>query len=115
MGAEAFEAALGQAGGAAPPGPGVAAAGPGPGPEQALQVIVGKTVAVLTQVPEKKGEWWEALGQLQQQAGAQGASDLAAFIALLRQLVEGADPAALAPRVPAPFRQAWEEIVGAIT
>ena len=82
------------------------------GIEQMLQVIVGNTAAVLTHAPEKKGEWWEALGRIQQQAEAQGDSDLAAFIALVRQLVEGADPAVLGPRVPAMFRQAWEGIVG---
>jgi tetratricopeptide (TPR) repeat protein len=88
------------------------AAGQGMTVEQALQVVVNNTVAVLTAVPEKKGEWWGALGQLQEQAATQGLGEFAAFLGLLRQLLEGASPADLADDVPPEFRQAWEAVIG---
>ena len=36
--------------------------------EQAVDVVVQNTVAVMMEVPEKREEWWEALGQLLAQA-----------------------------------------------
>ena len=83
--------------------------------EQAVQVVVGNTVAVLTDVPDKRGEWWEALGQLQEQVQAQGLGDLSTFLGLLRQLVEGTQTGHLEPHVPPDFRQAWEAVVRGIS
>ena len=82
--------------------------------EQAVQVVVQNTIAVLTSVPEKKDEWWETLGQLQRRARAQGGGEFSAFLGLLQRLVEGTSPAALAAQVPPEFRQAWEAIVRGI-
>ena len=44
-----------------------------------------------------------------------GNHDLAAFVGLLQQLVEGASPRDLASRVPAEFRPAWNVIVNSIS
>ena len=112
MGDEAFEAALQAAGGdnagaAGQSGP----ASQGMTLEQAVQAAVANTVAVLTQVPERQEEWWGALGQLQDQVQAAGHADLAAFLGLLRQLVEGASPEHLDARVPPGSRPAWEATV----
>ena len=41
--------------------------------------------------------------------------DLAAFVGLLQQLVEGAYPRDLASRVPAEFQPAWDAIVNNIS
>jgi uncharacterized protein (DUF2267 family) len=79
--------------------------------EQALPLVVNNTVAVLTRVPEKKAEWWGMLGQLQGQVKAQGLDEFAAFLGVLRQLVEGAKPESLASEIPAAFRQAWQAVV----
>jgi tetratricopeptide (TPR) repeat protein len=138
MGTEAFEAAL-QAALTPSTSPSLHSglrllrAGPGPSPEsreggdepesgddaaeqgmtieQALPLVVNNTVAVLTRVPEKKAEWWGMLGQLQGQVKAQGLDEFAAFLGVLRQLVEGAKPESLASEIPAAFRQAWQAVV----
>jgi hypothetical protein len=62
----------------------------------------------LTDVPDKKGEWWGTLGQLQAQLDQADAADLAQQA---RQLLEGADPARLAPQVPSDFAPAWQAIL----
>ncbi len=125
MGARAFEAALAQAGTLTPalsqrerepevgrvPEAGEATESQGLMLEQAVQVVVQNTIAVLTQVPEKRAEWWRALGQLQGQVRAQGLAELAVFLGLLRRLVEGARPEGLAREVPEAFREAWEQVV----
>jgi tetratricopeptide (TPR) repeat protein len=113
MGEEAFRAALGEAGVAASPGE-ADEAGQGVTREQALQAVVANTVAVLTQVPGKKGEWWQALGQLQSQAKEQDAPNFAAFLGVLRQLVEGTAPEGLAGSVPVEYREAWEAVLRGI-
>ena len=77
-------------------------------------MVVGNTVAVLTGVPGKRGEWWEVLGQWQEQARAQELSDLSTFLGLLRQLVEGMAPGHLEAHVPPDFRQAWDAVVRGI-
>ena len=69
------------------------------------------TVAVLTEAPDKKEEWWNALGELHKQVKAAGDDDFAAFLDALRRLVEGTRPESLGDRVPAPFREAWEAVV----
>jgi hypothetical protein len=115
MGEQTFEEALREAAASVPPGPETAAAGQGMTLEQATHTIVSNTIAVLTHAPERREEWWEALGQLQRQVQAQDYADFATFLGLLRQLIEGMDPASLAPRVPPPFRQAWEAIARAIS
>jgi hypothetical protein len=111
MGAEAFEAALEAAHLPPPPEGGDSAPEGGMTLEQAVDMVVNNTIAVLTQVPEKKGEWRGALGQLEAQVKAQELDAFAAFLGLLRQLVEGASPAGLAPQVPPEFREAWEAVV----
>ncbi len=73
-------------------------------------MAVGNTVAVLTQVPEKKEEWWQTLGQLAEQAQAQELAEFATFLGLLRQLVEGASPEGLASEVPVAFEAAWAAV-----
>ena len=119
MGEQAFQAALQEAAAATPAAPGDAAAGPGMTLEQATELAVNTTVAVLTQAPERREEWWQALGQLQQQAGSQRQpqewAGFATFLGLLRQLLEGADPTALTPRVPPPFRPRWDALLRAIS
>ena len=82
--------------------------------EQAVQVVVGNTVAVLTRFPEKKAEWWQALGQMQAQVEAGGNADFAAFLGVVRQLVEGAAPERLTPQVPEEFQEAWQAILDGI-
>jgi hypothetical protein len=77
--------------------------------------VVANTIAVLTRVPEKKGEWWGALRELQAQLKAQGEEGFAAFLGLLQQLIEGASPADLASGVPPEFRGAWEAVMHGIS
>ena len=79
--------------------------------EQVVQVAVANTVAVLTQVPERREVWWGALGQVQAQVQAAGEADLAAFLGLLRQFLEGASLERLAITVPPDYRPAWEVVV----
>jgi tetratricopeptide (TPR) repeat protein len=114
MGAEAFEAALQEAVITAPADQGDGTAQRGGDSRTTVQVAVRNTIAVLTGVPQKKGEWWERLGQLQAQASAQGLGESAAFLGLLRQLVEGTQPGHLEAHVPPPFRQAWNDVVHGI-
>jgi len=76
-----------------------------------VELAVHSTVAVLTQVADKRGEWWETLGQVQAQARAQHDGDLATFLDLPRQVVEGTPAQRLAGRVPPPFRPAWQALL----
>ena len=114
MGREPFEAALQEAAASAAARAGGTSAGPQMPSEQVVQLVVGKTVAVLTDAPEKRGEWWETLGQLQEQARAQELGDFSTFLGLLQQLVEGTQPGHLEAHVPPPFRQAWNDVVHGI-
>jgi tetratricopeptide (TPR) repeat protein len=84
---------------------------PGITREEFVRRLVENTRAVLTDVLEKKGEWWQQLGELHAQAEAAGDQDFAIFFDLLRRLVEGQAPAALTPLVPPPFQEAWKGLV----
>ena len=76
-----------------------------------VDVVVQNTVAVMTQVPEKREEWWEVLGQLQVQARQQGEAGFAAFAGAVQQVVEGADPARVSVELEEPFAAAWRRLV----
>jgi tetratricopeptide (TPR) repeat protein len=111
MGAERFAAALAEAGAAvAPPEEETQEAGPGMSREQAAARAVQNTVSVLTDAPEHKAGWWENLGRLEAQARGHGDADFAALLGLLRRVVEGSSPAALADQVPPEFAEAWGEV-----
>jgi hypothetical protein len=79
--------------------------------EQAIELLVKNTAAVLTSAPEHQDEWAEALGQWQEAADAQGLGDFATFCGLLRELLGGADALALAARVPESMRAAWGDVM----
>ena len=108
MGEEAFEAAVREAGVSIPVGD---SDGQSSTLEELLQMIAGNTVAVLTAAPEHKEEWWQQLGQLQEQAQAQGDEAFGQLLGLLRRLVEGADTARLGPEVPAAYKEVWETVL----
>jgi len=61
---------------------------------QELAVLVANTVAVLTSVPEQRGEWRHAVTQLQQAAGDDQVPESALFQAILA-LLDGAAPTLL--------------------
>jgi len=82
--------------------------------EQAVDVVVQNTVAVMTEVPEKREEWWGALGQLLAQARQQGDAGFAAFLGVVQQVVEGADPARVSVELEEPFAEAWRRLVGGL-
>ena len=110
MGEEAFEAALPEAHSA------IAIAQEEAGePERLMAAFIGNTVSVLTDAPDKKGEWLEALTGLQAQAQAAGADEWAAFAGALRQLVEGEAPEALTQNVPPAFQAAWAQVLQALS
>ncbi|MCD6555291.1 MAG: hypothetical protein J7M16_14930, partial [Anaerolineae bacterium] len=79
--------------------------------EQMGDVVVQNTVAVMTKVPEKREEWWGALGQLQAQAQQQGEAGFAAFAGAVQQVVEGAPPARVSVELEEPFAAAWRRLV----
>jgi tetratricopeptide (TPR) repeat protein len=83
--------------------------------ERATQVAVNNTIAVLTQAPERKAEWLDALEQLQAQTTAQELGDFAAFLGLLRQVVEGTAVDSLAAGVPPSFAAAWAALSTALS
>ena len=68
----------------------------------------------LNQAPDKKDEWWDALGQLHAQVTAGGDADFAAFLDACRRLVEGAQPDTLSSQITGPYRPAWQAILQAI-
>ena len=79
--------------------------------DQILNVVVSNTGSVMTEMPEKKPDWWKDLGQLQSQAKSAELDDLASFLGLVRQLVEGTSQDQLTPQVPEEYRQAWQTIL----
>ena len=83
--------------------------------EQFLDGVVKVTIAVLSHKPEKKGEWWQALGQFHTQARRHVDRDRMAFFDALRQLVEGASPERLSSLVPEDFQCYWQEILNGIS
>lgn len=83
--------------------------------EQFLDGVVKVTIAVMSTQPEKKGEWWQALGQFQSQARRHADRDRMAFFDALRQLVEGASSERLSPLVPDDYTAYWQEILSGIS
>ena len=114
MGDGAFEAAL-KAAGADATGREDAVAEWEMARDRMFQMVGRNTVAVLTSAPEKKDEWWETLGKLQAQARAQQQDDFVQFVGLLRQLIEGADAAALTSSVPPSLGPAWDAVLRGIS
>ncbi len=76
-----------------------------------MSVVVSNTVSVMTKMPEKKPDWWNDLGQLQSQARSAELDDLASFLGLVRQLVEGSSQEQLTAQVPEEYQQAWQSIL----
>jgi tetratricopeptide (TPR) repeat protein len=107
MGEEAFAAALAELGVEAEGVSGTGAVTL----EQAVDVVVQNTVAVMTEMPEQREEWWGALGQLLAQVRQQGDAGFAAFLGAVQQVVEGADPARVRVELEEPFAEAWRRLV----
>ena len=82
--------------------------------EQFLDGIVQVTVTVMTRMPEKKGEWWQALGKFYSQARRHRDIERAAFFDALCQLVEGVPPERLSAQVSAAFHRHWQSILVSI-
>lgn len=82
--------------------------------EQVIHVVVENTVAVLTDSPEQKQEWLEALGAWQVGLHEQGLESLAVFLGIVQQLVDGIDPPRLTPQIPAEFHDVWDNLLRAI-
>ena len=74
------------------------------------EVIVTNTLTVRTVAQDKRGEWWQALEDLRQQAPAGRDTDLAQLCALAQQVVEGTSPESLTDAVPAPFKDVWQRL-----
>jgi hypothetical protein len=79
--------------------------------EQFLDGVVQVTIAVLTRLPDKKGEWWEKLNLFHAQAQRHADRERAAFFDALRQLLEGASPARLSSQVPEAFQRYWQTVL----
>jgi hypothetical protein len=79
------------------------------------KVLVKNTIAVLTRLPNKKGEWWERLRKLQKQAKEQHQPALAGYVNTLQRLVEGAKPETLTSGVPDEFKPDWGAILDGIS
>ena len=82
--------------------------------EQFLDGIVQVTVTVMTRMPEKKGEWWQALGKFYSQARRHRDIERAAFFDALCQLVEGVPPERLSARVSPAFYHHWQSVLAGI-
>ena len=80
-----------------------------------VQIMIQNTYAVLKKVPEKRGEWWDALRKFQAQASQDGQSDWAALAGALLRLVEGAPPQSLTEQIPQPFLPAWQELINLLS
>jgi tetratricopeptide (TPR) repeat protein len=101
MGEEAFAAALAEL--EAVPGVGLTL-------EQMVGVVVQSTVAVMTEAPERREEWWEELRQWQAQARQRGEAGFAAFLGAVQQVVEGVDLARVRVELEEPFAEAWRRL-----
>jgi tetratricopeptide (TPR) repeat protein len=77
-------------------------------------VLIQDTIAVLIDVPDKKGEWWKELRKLEQQAKEQNEQDLAWYMHGLVRLVEGAEPASLTASIPDEFKPDWQAILDSV-
>lgn len=77
--------------------------------------IIHNTIAVLTNSPERKGDWLDALRGLKRQAFEEyKMPDLAQYLGALIQLVEGENPAALKNDIPKILMSDWEQIIEAV-
>jgi tetratricopeptide (TPR) repeat protein len=79
------------------------------------QVLIRNTIAVLTDVPDKKGEWWDTLRKLEQQSKQADEQDLVAYVHCLVRLVEGTVPVSLTPGIPEDFKPDWRAILDGIS
>jgi tetratricopeptide (TPR) repeat protein len=107
MGEEAFAAALAELGVEAGDVPETEAVTL----EQVVDMVVQNTVAVLTDAPEKREQWWGTLVQSQAQAQQSGNTGFAAFLEAVQQVVEGADQARVSVELEEPFVEAWGRLV----
>ncbi len=89
------------------------AGAPDPALERVRQAVIHNTRAALTTLPEQKEQWWATLGEWHARLQPQS-PELAAFIDLVRRLLEGADPHLLTPQVPGEFEQAWQSILACL-
>ena len=76
----------------------------GTGIDELLNLLIQNTAAILTTAGEHKEDWLERLKEYHQQTAEAEKGDLALFIDLLRQFVEGAEVEDLKDKIPTDFR-----------
>lgn len=82
---------------------------------EARAQIINNTIAVLTNSPESKGKWLNALHGLQNQARDElKMPDLEKYLGALIHLVEGAAPETLENDIPNILKSDWEQIIEAV-
>jgi hypothetical protein len=87
----------------------------GGGLVQALNQIVGNTLAVLGPASDQIDEWRSALEQVRTQASAQGDSEMVALIdAVLALLAAGGNPGGIDLALSGPHAEAWAALLDAL-
>jgi hypothetical protein len=82
---------------------------------EARSQIMNNTIAVLTNSPNRKGDWLNALHGLKKQALEEyKMPDLAQYLGAIIRLVEGDAPETLESEIPKILAADWEKIVEAI-
>jgi tetratricopeptide (TPR) repeat protein len=79
------------------------------------KVLIQNTIDVLTRIPNKSSEWWDALRELEKQAKDQNGQNLARYLNALIRLVEGTNAASLTSSVPDEFKPDWQAILDGIS
>jgi tetratricopeptide (TPR) repeat protein len=79
--------------------------------EQMVDMVVQNTLAVLTDAPGQREEWWGMLGQLRAQAQGYGEAGFVAFLDAVQQVVEGAEPAGVRVALEGVFAEGWRRLV----
>lgn len=78
-----------------------------------LNAIAHNTLAVLGPVPERRGEWRDALAALRNQATAAGDRPMVAFVdAVLALLDAGGNPAGLGEGLVGVYAIVWQAMIG---
>jgi CHAT domain-containing protein/tetratricopeptide (TPR) repeat protein len=80
-----------------------------------LEVIVDNTVAVMTNEPQLREEWFDDVRQIRQQAQREGHAQMAALLDAITDLLMGDDVSSIQPTLGGVYELCWKGIVRELT
>jgi hypothetical protein len=79
-----------------------------------LDVIANNTIAVMTDRPDRREEWFEVVQGIQAQAEEHDVAPMVALLDAITRLLMGESSDEVAPGLEGPYAACWERIVGGV-